>query len=671
MVQTCVVVGCRNRWEKGSKISWHRFPNEKNPVRREQWLSAINRKNWNPTRQDRVCGKHFVSGSASQIPGDPDYAPSLYLGNPTHRSSTPDVKLDRFASSRARQPLKSEPEQDEYDQQRAASTCIDLLLTQDRKCTGEKRSRSVSPALKGSEADVREKKLKLEVPAKYKTYMPTGTAVTVSSTSATTTATSDAEPPLLTIRHGQEEAVSTQKGANVIYQVSGDQPPVQFILSAEEIKKMQNQKLSNGSVGEDFTKRNPRQTKSNYHWTGDVSCEVILSYDGISERQKMKPRLGPIIQALVKGDYSVLRSDLYQSLTADSKQSSQEMLNSFNYKDDDRQKPITYLSDAKTEVFKVLSLLCMSKARFKDLLDWMKTLKLEEGNQGKYYLSERNVIGGGLRVMYDTDELAAKKMNSLLKLRTGGKAKEKTKLLYPVTTLQSALNPQKPGNFMIMVPTSNAAGTPGAPTAVPSGIPGDAQFSIYPTMQAGQSLVPVTATTNVNQPHPAWSKEALTRPTEPKISLVSLLNKSKSVVSSKSTGTNTTESLKQNLRHPNILRSKSHFHSQKLVPPSGEPIPMHLYRSYKTGTDPEHSKIDHYDETDPDDTGTTPIIVKQEPVEYNNEDEISKHSQEEDEPSDQFKGVLNTDAHMPVDAENSDLNMELVIKTEPVDDYDS
>lgn len=43
---------------------------------------------------------------------------------------------------------------------------------------------------------------------------------------------------------------------------------------------------------------------------------------------------------------------------------------------------IADLSDAKVEIFKVLSLLCMSKARFKDLLDWMKTLRLEEGNQG-------------------------------------------------------------------------------------------------------------------------------------------------------------------------------------------------------------------------------------------------------------------------------------------------
>ncbi|XP_045172251.2 uncharacterized protein LOC123534193 [Mercenaria mercenaria] len=129
MVQSCVVVGCTNRWEKGSKVSWHRIPNENNPVRRKQWLSAINRKNWNPNSQDRVCGKHFVSGSASQIPEDPDYAPSLYLGYPTHRSSTPNVKLNRFVRSRARQSLKLDREQDENNRQRAASILIDLSFS--------------------------------------------------------------------------------------------------------------------------------------------------------------------------------------------------------------------------------------------------------------------------------------------------------------------------------------------------------------------------------------------------------------------------------------------------------------------------------------------------------------------------------------------------------------
>lgn len=63
MVQSCVVVGCTNRWEKGSKLSWHRIPGEKHGERRKKWMCAINRKNWVPGKQDRVCGKHFLTGN--------------------------------------------------------------------------------------------------------------------------------------------------------------------------------------------------------------------------------------------------------------------------------------------------------------------------------------------------------------------------------------------------------------------------------------------------------------------------------------------------------------------------------------------------------------------------------------------------------------------------------
>ena len=63
MVQSCVVIGCTNRWEKGNKLSWHRFPSEESfPERRKRWLDAIRRKAWTPSEQDRVCGKHFISG---------------------------------------------------------------------------------------------------------------------------------------------------------------------------------------------------------------------------------------------------------------------------------------------------------------------------------------------------------------------------------------------------------------------------------------------------------------------------------------------------------------------------------------------------------------------------------------------------------------------------------
>ena len=42
------------------------------------------------------------------------------------------------------------------------------------------------------------------------------------------------------------------------------------------------------------------------------------------------------------------------------------------------------IKDAKSEIFRTLSMLSVSKTRFKSLLKWMKTLKLEGGKKGLY-----------------------------------------------------------------------------------------------------------------------------------------------------------------------------------------------------------------------------------------------------------------------------------------------
>ena len=59
MVQSCVVVGCTNRWDfLGIDFQMKKFmlTGEKNG------LLQINRKDWTPSNQDRVCGNHFISG---------------------------------------------------------------------------------------------------------------------------------------------------------------------------------------------------------------------------------------------------------------------------------------------------------------------------------------------------------------------------------------------------------------------------------------------------------------------------------------------------------------------------------------------------------------------------------------------------------------------------------
>lgn len=277
---------------------------------------------------------------------------------------------------------------------------------------------------------------------------------------------------------------------------------------------------------------------------------------------------------------------------------------------------------------------------------------------GKYYLSERSIIGGGLRVMYDSDEHMAAKLNSIHQARS--KAKEKTKLLYPVTQLQTAINVEKSGEkqFMIMVPSSTSATVPvtGAKPAASStsGEPASALFSTL-----AQPIVPLTVIGNQTAlPHPAWSKEVLSKPAESKSPLVSLLH-----TSSKTTSSQTPPQLsKPSSRHPNILRNKNHSNSNKNVPSTKDPVPMHLYRSYKTGIETEDASIKQIESAERDYFDSKiPVTIKQEPVECHGDTKEDSHSS--NDPSND-NGDDKDSFH-----ESIDLNMGIVIKSEPFDDY--
>lgn len=57
MPLTCVAYNCTNRHQKGSGISFHRFPS--NQVLRQKWVDAVNRANWTPTSSSYLCSHHF------------------------------------------------------------------------------------------------------------------------------------------------------------------------------------------------------------------------------------------------------------------------------------------------------------------------------------------------------------------------------------------------------------------------------------------------------------------------------------------------------------------------------------------------------------------------------------------------------------------------------------
>ena len=72
MVKTCCVAGCSSRAGKEKDIKFYSIPgvNERRGKelrelsirRRTEWLSRINRKDWAPSKNARVCSVHFVTG---------------------------------------------------------------------------------------------------------------------------------------------------------------------------------------------------------------------------------------------------------------------------------------------------------------------------------------------------------------------------------------------------------------------------------------------------------------------------------------------------------------------------------------------------------------------------------------------------------------------------------
>lgn len=67
MVICCAAANCSNRQGKGEKraVSFHRFP-LKDSKRLMQWLKAVQRDNWTPTKYSFLCSEHFTKDSFSK-----------------------------------------------------------------------------------------------------------------------------------------------------------------------------------------------------------------------------------------------------------------------------------------------------------------------------------------------------------------------------------------------------------------------------------------------------------------------------------------------------------------------------------------------------------------------------------------------------------------------------
>ena len=57
MEKACCAPGCVNRFSKGSGIKFYRFPVD--PERRRRWITALNRKEWQPSEYSLAWPDRF------------------------------------------------------------------------------------------------------------------------------------------------------------------------------------------------------------------------------------------------------------------------------------------------------------------------------------------------------------------------------------------------------------------------------------------------------------------------------------------------------------------------------------------------------------------------------------------------------------------------------------
>ena len=77
---TYVVVGCHNRYSKQCGLKFYRFPTSKDHCR--LWIAFVSRRNpdsspWQPSSCYHVCSGYFIYGKKSDLPGCPDFVPSI------------------------------------------------------------------------------------------------------------------------------------------------------------------------------------------------------------------------------------------------------------------------------------------------------------------------------------------------------------------------------------------------------------------------------------------------------------------------------------------------------------------------------------------------------------------------------------------------------------------
>jgi len=79
----------------------YRFPSEKELERRQAWINAVNRKDWRPSTNSKLCCTHFITGKPSKVRDHPDWAPSRFAHKPINKEKE-ERSLKRYQRAKQR-----------------------------------------------------------------------------------------------------------------------------------------------------------------------------------------------------------------------------------------------------------------------------------------------------------------------------------------------------------------------------------------------------------------------------------------------------------------------------------------------------------------------------------------------------------------------------------------
>ena len=119
----CCVEGCHNNLNVHGPqgIKFYRFPSAAREAdRRNKMVYNVGRMNadrspWSPNDNSRLCSKHFISGSKSNIPTNPDFIPTVDMPGVKAKTTSDVARYDRAKARAHRTDQVNEPVKDGSD----------------------------------------------------------------------------------------------------------------------------------------------------------------------------------------------------------------------------------------------------------------------------------------------------------------------------------------------------------------------------------------------------------------------------------------------------------------------------------------------------------------------------------------------------------------------------